>query len=65
VCPQPGRRATPHASRAPRWVWRTPHGRHYLVDHVGTHRLDDDAASLITDAPSGVEVYLTELVDRS
>jgi hypothetical protein len=46
-------------------VWRTPHGRHYLVDHVGTHRLDDDAASRITDAPSGVEVYLAELVDRS
>ncbi len=48
-----------------RWVWRTPHGRHYLVDHLGTHRLDDDAAALIMDAPPGVEVYLAELVDRS
>ncbi len=21
------------------YVWKTPHGRHYLVDHTGTHRL--------------------------
>ena len=21
------------------FVWRSPHGRHYVVDHTGTHRI--------------------------
>lgn len=24
-------------------LWRSPHGRHYLVDHTGTQRLNPDA----------------------
>ncbi len=44
-----------------RWVWRTPQGRHYLVDHTGTHHLDDDEGALIMGAPAGVELYLAEL----
>jgi hypothetical protein len=24
-----------------RYVWRTPHGRYYLVDHTGTRRIDE------------------------
>jgi antitoxin (DNA-binding transcriptional repressor) of toxin-antitoxin stability system len=40
-----------------RWVWRTPHGRHYPVDHAGTRRIDDDAGELIMTAPPGLELY--------
>jgi len=47
-----------------RWVWRTPHGRHYLVDHTGTRSLDDRSGALIMDAPSGVEIYLADLAHR-
>jgi hypothetical protein len=25
------------------YLWRTPHGRHYLVDHLGTRELDPDS----------------------
>ncbi len=28
------------------FVWRTPHGRHYLVDHTGTHRAVSAAPAL-------------------
>lgn len=54
---------TSRQSGTTRWVWRTPHGRHYLVDHTGTRRLDDDAGALILGAPSGVEIYLGEVAE--
>jgi hypothetical protein len=25
------------------WIWRSPHGRHYLVDHTGTTPLGKTA----------------------
>jgi hypothetical protein len=40
-----------------RYVWVTPHGRYYLRDHTGTHRLDPDDGELILDAPPGVDIY--------
>lgn len=40
-----------------RWVWRSPHQRYYLVDHDGTHRLEQPTGELIFDAPRGVEIY--------
>jgi antitoxin (DNA-binding transcriptional repressor) of toxin-antitoxin stability system len=43
-----------------RWVWRTPYGRHYLVDHRGTHRLDVEGGAMVMDAPRGVEIYLAD-----
>ena len=44
-----------------RYVWRTPYGHHYLVDHTGTHRLDDQCGAMLFDAPPGVELYFAEL----
>jgi hypothetical protein len=44
-----------------RWAWRTPHGRHYLVDQTGTRRIDDEEGAMIMDAPHGVELYFAEL----
>jgi hypothetical protein len=44
-----------------RWAWRTPHGRHYLVDQTGTLRLDDEQGRMLMDAPDGVELYFAEL----
>jgi hypothetical protein len=41
-----------------RWVWRTPHRRYFLVDHRGTHRLDEKEGAMIFDAPDGVEIYV-------
>ena len=26
------------------FIWQSPHGRHYLVDHTGTHKIPDTAA---------------------
>lgn len=43
-----------------RWVWRTPYGRHYLVDHRGTRRLDQEGGAMVMAAPRGVEIYLTD-----
>ena len=40
-----------------RWVWRSPHQRYYLVDHHGTHHLEQPAGALVFDAPRGVEIY--------
>jgi hypothetical protein len=34
-----------------RFVWRTPHGRHFLVDHTGTHKLDPVQGDMLLDAP--------------
>jgi hypothetical protein len=52
--------AAARQSGTSRWVWRTPLGRYYLVDHTGTHRLDDDTGAMIMDAPQGVELYVAE-----
>ena len=42
---------------AGRYVWLTPHGLGFLVDHRGTHRISRQEASLIIDAPPGVDIY--------
>jgi hypothetical protein len=44
-----------------RWTWRTPHGRHYLVDQTGTHPLDDEHGRMLMAAPDGVELYFADL----
>jgi len=41
-----------------RYVWRTPHGRYYLVDHTGTRPLPTTHGELIAQAPPGVDVYV-------
>ncbi len=40
-----------------RYVWLTPHGLGFLVDHTGTRRITRDEADLILDAPPEVDVY--------
>jgi antitoxin (DNA-binding transcriptional repressor) of toxin-antitoxin stability system len=45
-----------------RYVWRTPHGRYYLVDHTGTHRVDAQEGALIFDAPPGVDLCVADLI---
>ena len=42
-----------------RYVWITPHGLAFLVDHLGTHRIHPDRAREIIDAPEGVDLYFT------
>lgn len=42
-----------------RYVWLTPHGLAFLVDHLGTHRIDPDKARAMIDAPAGVDLYFT------
>ncbi len=44
-----------------RYVRRTPLGRHYLVDHTGTHRIDDQHGALLFGAPHGMELYFADL----
>ncbi|MGA8246013.1 MAG: hypothetical protein WB797_03845 [Nocardioides sp.] len=44
-----------------RYVWRTPLGRHYLVDHTGTHRIDEQAGALLFESPHGAELYFADL----
>jgi hypothetical protein len=44
-----------------RYVWRTPHGRYFLVDHRGTRPLDPAHGALIDEAPSGVDIYLADI----
>ncbi len=44
-----------------RYVWRTPHGRYFLVDHTGTRPLDPVAGAMIADAPPGVDVYVPDV----
>ena len=43
-----------------RYVWLTPHGLAFLVDHTGTHRLDPEQARTMLDAPTGVDVHPTD-----
>ena len=40
-----------------RYVWLTPHGLAFLVDHTGTHRVHPEKARMILEAPSGVDIY--------
>jgi hypothetical protein len=42
-----------------RYVWVTPHGLAFLVDHLGTHRIDRAQALAILEAPPGVDLYFT------
>ena len=42
-----------------RYVWRTPHGRYFLVDHTGTRPLDPAHGALITEAPRGLDLYVS------
>ncbi len=44
-----------------RYVWTTPHGLAFLVDHTGTHRIPRSHARAIFEAPEGVDVYPTDL----
>jgi hypothetical protein len=41
-----------------RYVWLTPHGLAFLVDHTGTHRIHPEKARLILDAPPGIDLYV-------
>ncbi|KRE92197.1 hypothetical protein ASG76_17210 [Nocardioides sp. Soil774] len=40
-----------------RYVWLTPHGLGFLVDHTGTHRIHPEKARMILEAPAGVDIY--------
>jgi antitoxin (DNA-binding transcriptional repressor) of toxin-antitoxin stability system len=40
-----------------RYVWLTPHGLGFLVDHRGTRRIPVKHAQMILDAPPGVDIY--------
>lgn len=42
-----------------RYVWISPHGLAFIVDHRGTHRIDPRHAREILDAPTGVDLYFT------
>jgi hypothetical protein len=42
---------------AGRYVWLTPHGLGFLVDHRGTRRVSSTHARMILDAPPGVDIY--------
>lgn len=41
-----------------RYVWLTPHGLAFVVDHTGTHRIHPEHARTILDAPPGVDLYV-------
>jgi hypothetical protein len=43
-----------------RYLWRTPHGRYFLVDHRGTRRLDPADGAMIDQAPPGIDIYLPD-----
>ena len=40
-----------------RYVWLTPNGLGFLVDHAGTHRIHPEKARMILEAPAGVDIY--------
>jgi hypothetical protein len=44
-----------------RYVWRSPLGRHYLVDHRGTRRIDQQQGEMLFAAPPGLELYFADL----
>ena len=41
-----------------RYVWLTPHGLGFLIDHTGTHRIHPEKARAILEAPAGVDLYV-------
>jgi hypothetical protein len=43
-----------------RYVWRTPHGRYFLVDNTGTRPLDPQHGAMITEAPAGLDIYIPD-----
>jgi hypothetical protein len=45
-----------------RYLWRTPHGRYYIVDHRGTHKLNPAQGNMQFHAPPGLELYFTDPV---
>ena len=55
----PRRPPRPTMRRQGRYVWLTPHGLGFLVDHRGTHRISTRHARMILDAPPGVDIYPT------
>lgn len=42
-----------------RYVWLSPHGLSFLVDHLGTHPIAPERAEAIFEAPPGVDLYFT------
>ncbi len=42
-----------------RYVWLTPHGMAFLVDHLGTRRIEAVEALAMFEAPAGVDLYFT------
>lgn len=42
-----------------RYVWLSPHGLAFLVDHRGTRRIDPHHAREMLEAPPGVDLYFT------
>ncbi|RYB89806.1 hypothetical protein EUA06_14545 [Nocardioides glacieisoli] len=40
-----------------RYVWLTPHGLGFLVDHTGTRPIHPEKARMIIGAPVGVDIY--------
>jgi hypothetical protein len=42
-----------------RYIWLTPHGLAFLVDHLGTRPIDPDKAREMYEAPPGVDLYYT------
>ncbi len=42
-----------------RYVWLTPHGLAFLVDHRGTRPIDPGQAREMFEAPAGVDLYFT------
>lgn len=47
---------------AGRYVWRTPHGLGFLVDHRGTREIPLPEAAAIIDAPDGIDLYFADAV---
>ncbi|MBS2939912.1 hypothetical protein KDN32_19395 [Nocardioides sp. J2M5] len=43
---------------AGRYVWLSPNGLGFLVDHTGTHPIHPEEARMIFEAPPGVDIYV-------
>lgn len=41
-----------------RYVWLSPNGLSFLVDHTGTHPIHPEEARMIFEAPPGVDIYV-------
>ncbi len=44
-----------------RYVWLSPHGLAFLVDHRGTRRIDPDEARMMFEAPRGVDIHTSDV----